>query len=219
MCGYCIWTLYEIGTDVSTLDNHGRNPLHLAQSKLKLIASSKQQPTEDAIKVKMEVQQIIEMMLEYLQKKGQDVEAELLNAFANRLTLSQTPDEVDADVQSLLANLSSLTLSTGGGGRGGVRNACAVSSPTPVVGTALSSSSSSPSQGNQVHSYIQPPKFIVHPSASVSNIQLNHPLGQQLPGTSDSSERGGLINSDVHFRASDASDEQCQCRPQFSFFK
>ena len=194
------------------MDNHGRNPLHLAQSKLKLIASSKQQPTEDAIKVKMEVQQIIEMMLEYLQKKGQDVEAELLNAFANRLTLSQTPDEVDADVKSLLANLSSLTLSAAG-----VRNVCPTSSTaatsSPILHCTLSSSAGTHSS----HSYIQPPKFVVHPSASVSApMQSVNSLGQPLPGPSDSSERG-LIHSDVDFRASDTSNERC--RPQFSFFK
>lgn len=76
------------------MDNNGRNPLQLAQSKLKLIMQSAKSDTEDAVRVKMEIQQIIEMMLEYLQKKGQDVEAELLNEFANRLTLSQTPQEV-----------------------------------------------------------------------------------------------------------------------------
>lgn len=83
--------LLRAGTDVSTLDNNGRNPLQLAQSKLKLIMQCAKSENEDALRVKKEVQQIIEMMTEYLQKKGQDVEAELLNEFANRLTLSQTP--------------------------------------------------------------------------------------------------------------------------------
>lgn len=97
---------------MSTLDNHGRNPLHLAQSKLKLLAKSKSD-SSGTLKVKLEIQQIIEMMLEYLQKKGQDEEAELLTAFANRLTLS-TPEQVNEDVTSLLANLSSLSLGSTG---------------------------------------------------------------------------------------------------------
>lgn len=97
---------------MSTLDNNGRNPLQLAQSKLKLLANWKSE-SDDALKIKNEVRQIVEMILEYLQKKGKDMEAELLNDFANRLTLSQTPEEVDADVKNLLANLSSLTINVG----------------------------------------------------------------------------------------------------------
>ncbi|ODN00472.1 Ankyrin repeat domain-containing protein 54 [Orchesella cincta] len=104
--------LLRAGTDVSTLDNNGRNPLQLAQSKLKLLANWKSD-SDDALKIKNEVRQIVEMILEYLQKKGQDMEAELLNDFANRLTLSQTAEEVDADVKNLLANLSSLTINVG----------------------------------------------------------------------------------------------------------
>jgi hypothetical protein len=91
------------------MDNNGRNPLQLAQSKLKLIMHSSKSENDDAVRIKREVQQIIEMMQEYLQKKGQDMEAELLNEFANRLTLSQTPQEVD----DLLANLSSLSITSG----------------------------------------------------------------------------------------------------------
>lgn len=70
--------LLRAGTDVSTLDNNGRNPLQLAQSKLKLIMQCAKSGNEDALRVKKEVQQIIEMMTEYLQKKGQDLEAELV---------------------------------------------------------------------------------------------------------------------------------------------
>ncbi|XP_021951007.1 uncharacterized protein LOC110848170 isoform X2 [Folsomia candida] len=114
--------LLRAGTDVSTLDNNGRNPLQLAQSKLKLIMQCAKSGNEDALRVKKEVQQIIEMMTEYLQKKGQDLEAELLNEFANRLTLSQTPQEVD----DLLANLSSLSITSphnpGSGGASGARS-------------------------------------------------------------------------------------------------
>lgn len=104
--------LLRAGTDVSTLDNNGRNPLQLAQSKLRILANWKSD-SDDAIKLKNEVRKIVEMILEYLQKKGQDLDAELLTDFANRLTLSQTPEEVDADVKNLLANLSSLTINVG----------------------------------------------------------------------------------------------------------
>lgn len=93
------------------MDNNGRNPLQLAQSKLKLFTNRKYN-SADSLKVKLEVQQITEMMLEYFQKSGKDTEAELLNAFANKLTLSQTPEEVDEGVKNLLDNLDSLSIHT-----------------------------------------------------------------------------------------------------------
>lgn len=101
--------LLKAGTDVQSSDSFGRNPLQLAQSKLKLLQRGTN--NEDSWKIKNEVQKVIEMMLTFLQKKGQDSEAELLNAFQTRLTLSQTKKEVETDVRDLLASLSNLNIS------------------------------------------------------------------------------------------------------------
>ncbi|CAG7719105.1 unnamed protein product [Allacma fusca] len=198
--------LLRAGTDVSTLDNHGRNPLQLAQSKLKLIASSKQQPTEDAIKIKMEVQQIIEMMLEYLQKKGQDVEAELLNAFANRLTLSQTPDEVDADVKSLLANLSSLTLNA-------ATSSASLHRYNKLSAAAIASSSNSVTSPLS-RSYLQPAKFTVAGSTSGVLSARCPSMAENVPRPS---EVVGSRCNDNNFNSGDTGDDPC--RPPFTFFK
>lgn len=169
------------------MDNNGRNPLQLAQSKLKLLASWKSD-SDDALKIKNEVRQIVEMILEYLQKKGKDMEAELLNDFASRLTLSQTAEEVDADVKNLLANLSSLTINVG--------SAHAMSNPirippknpyliptfnpnlakprslssSPTSSSVLAGGSASVSNssigGNAAHSLIGPAHFSVNGSPS-----------------------------------------------------
>ena len=55
---------------MSTIDNYGRSPLQLAQSKLKLIALNS--GSENAGKIKTQVRGIITMMMEYLNKKGQN---------------------------------------------------------------------------------------------------------------------------------------------------
>lgn len=60
--------------------------------------------------MKEEVQQVIEMMFTYLYKRGRQTEAELLDEFASRLTLSHTPEEVQTGVRDLLASLASLSL-------------------------------------------------------------------------------------------------------------
>ncbi|XP_066992127.1 ankyrin repeat domain-containing protein 54 [Anabrus simplex] len=101
--------LLKAGTDVRSSDYYGRNPLQLAQSKLKLLQRG--HTDADSSRIKAEVQQVIEMMLAYLQKQGHDMEAELLNAFSSRLTLSQTKEEVETDVRDLLESLNNLSLS------------------------------------------------------------------------------------------------------------
>ncbi|PNF30196.1 hypothetical protein B7P43_G08420 [Cryptotermes secundus] len=101
--------LLKAGTDVSSIDYCGRSPLQLAHSKLRLLQRSAAN-TEDSKLVKDEAHQVIEMMLTYLHKCGQDTEAELLGAFSSRLTLSNTREEVETGVRDLLAGLSSLSL-------------------------------------------------------------------------------------------------------------
>ena len=97
-----------LGTDVGSIDYYGRSPLQLAQSKLKLLQRGV--ANEDSKVVKEEVCQVIDMMLAYLHKRGQEIEAELLGAFSSRLTLSNTREEVETGVRDLLASLASLTL-------------------------------------------------------------------------------------------------------------
>ncbi|KAJ9591173.1 hypothetical protein L9F63_002290 [Diploptera punctata] len=103
-----VTALLNAGTDVRSIDYFGRSPLQLAQSKLKLL--QKGVTNEDSNLVKEEVRQVIEMMLAYLQKRGQEIEAELLGAFSSRLTLSNTREEVETGVRDLLASLASLSL-------------------------------------------------------------------------------------------------------------
>ncbi|PSN57762.1 hypothetical protein C0J52_00344 [Blattella germanica] len=86
--------------------------MQLAQSKLKLL--SRGVSNEDSKAVKEEVQKVIEMMLTYLHKRGQEIEAELLGAFSSRLTLSNTPEEVETGVRDLLASLASLSIDKSG---------------------------------------------------------------------------------------------------------
>ncbi|XP_047111020.1 ankyrin repeat domain-containing protein 54-like isoform X1 [Schistocerca piceifrons] len=102
--------LLKAGTDVSSLDLFGRNPLQLAQAKLKLLQRGSD--NEDSKFIKGEVQKVIDMMMAYLQKKGQQMEMELLTAFSSRVTLSNSKEEVETDVRDLLASLNNLTLDT-----------------------------------------------------------------------------------------------------------
>ena len=93
---------------MQSIDYYGRSPLQLAQSKLKLLHRGL--TNEDSRKVKEEVCQVIEMMLAYLHKRGQESEAELLGAFSSRLTLSNTREEVETGVRDLLASLADLSI-------------------------------------------------------------------------------------------------------------
>lgn len=67
-------------------------------------------PSTENSNLKEEVQQVIEMMYTYLYKRGQETEAELLDAFSSRLTLSHTREEVQTGMRDLLASLASLSL-------------------------------------------------------------------------------------------------------------
>ncbi len=120
-------------TNVSELDNHGRTPIQLAQSKLKLLQRSQKrkgdqaesgggggggesrddrqpQPPEMGL-VKNEVAQVLEMMREYLLKRGHGTNKaynDMLNTFSARFTLHQTQDDISSDLQNLLESLSNL---------------------------------------------------------------------------------------------------------------
>lgn len=125
--------LLRAGTDVETLDNNGRTPMQLAQSKLKLLQTNP--GTKEMAKVKTEVAQVVEMMQEYLSKispscliespgGGSNPEggggesgseagggwSQLLDSFSHRLTLHQTHDDINSDLQNLLDSLGNLSL-------------------------------------------------------------------------------------------------------------
>jgi hypothetical protein len=101
--------LLRAGTDINAIDNSGRTPLHLAQSKLKLLQQSNSKEWNGS-QLKSEVLQVVEMMQIYLQRSGKMAESDMLSTFTNRLHLHQTKEEVDLDVQDLLASLSHLSL-------------------------------------------------------------------------------------------------------------
>ncbi len=62
--------------------------------------------------VKTEVAQVVDMMREYLTKKGAAGEfSSLLNLFSQRLTLHSNHDDIHSDLQNLLDSLGNLTLS------------------------------------------------------------------------------------------------------------
>lgn len=100
--------LLNAGTNPLCLDQYGYNPLHLAQTKLKLLQNCK---GEDMVKIKEEVQNIVSMLLAYLQKhKDIHNRMENLTNLCSRLSLSNVSDQIQDDVKDLLANLDALSI-------------------------------------------------------------------------------------------------------------
>ena len=63
------------------------------------------------MQVKTEVAQVLEMMREYLSKTGRGTNKtynDLLDSFTHRLTLHQTRDDINSDLQNLLDSLGNL---------------------------------------------------------------------------------------------------------------
>lgn len=102
--------LLKYGTDVTVLDKSGRTPLHLAESKLKILQSPSVETVSSPTNLKMQVLQVIEMIQIYLQRSGKHAAADALGKFTNRLHSHQTKQEVDMDVQDLLASLNHMSL-------------------------------------------------------------------------------------------------------------
>ena len=63
--------------------------------------------------MKSEVAQVLEMMREYLARRGLNgtinkAYDDMLNSFSHRFTLHQTRDDINSDLQSLLESLDNL---------------------------------------------------------------------------------------------------------------
>ncbi|XP_026474592.1 ankyrin repeat domain-containing protein 54-like [Ctenocephalides felis] len=107
-----ITLLLDGGADVSSLDNCGRNPLQLAQSKLRLIIEMNKKRIEppEMQKLKDQVQQVVSMLLTFLQKqKDARVELDDLSDKLNKLKTSEIND-IDGEVSKLLDDLQILEI-------------------------------------------------------------------------------------------------------------
>ncbi|KAK4026720.1 ankyrin repeat domain-containing protein 54 [Daphnia magna] len=108
--------LLRSGANLRLLDRMGRNPLQLAESKLKLL--QKRNIGENFMQIHCEVLQVVEMLKTYLEKTGQDDEAELMKSFSERLTLNNNSvgsnnnnnSDMESSVKELLASLTALNL-------------------------------------------------------------------------------------------------------------
>ncbi|XP_042242189.1 ankyrin repeat domain-containing protein 54-like [Homarus americanus] len=99
--------LLKAGTNVRQTDNQGYSPLHLARSKLKLLQRDNNSSSQE---IKKQVYQVIEMMQTFLECAGSVEEAELLTSFTSQLSLSDSRQQVESDVQALLNSLNDLSL-------------------------------------------------------------------------------------------------------------
>jgi len=107
--------LLRAGANLLLLDRMGRNPLQLAESKLKLL--QKRNVGDNFLQIHQEVLQVVEMLKTYLEKTGQDDEAELMKSFSERLTLNNNSSsnnnnnsDMESSVKELLASLTALNL-------------------------------------------------------------------------------------------------------------
>ncbi|XP_068235417.1 ankyrin repeat domain-containing protein 54-like [Palaemon carinicauda] len=99
--------LLRAGTNVRQADNQGYSPLHLARSKLRNLQRDSNSSSQE---IKRQVYQVIEMMQTYLECSGNPEEAELLTMFTNQLSLSDSRQEVESDLKTLLNSLHDLSL-------------------------------------------------------------------------------------------------------------
>ncbi|XP_034934349.1 ankyrin repeat domain-containing protein 54-like [Chelonus insularis] len=106
-CKYDMVTLIlETGSNVLTANN----PLPLAESKLKFLRSCRE---TDMKMMKEEIHKIINMLVTHLKKKDNTNEQiEELSSFCSRISLSNTQDQVQDDLNSLLASINALSLTT-----------------------------------------------------------------------------------------------------------
>lgn len=106
--GSVVQLLLNAGTDVSSADRHGYNPLQLAETKLMMLQNCK---GSDMNRIKDEVHNIVGMILMYLEKqKDTSAQIDTLTSFCSRISLSNTTDQVQDDLKDLLASIDSLSL-------------------------------------------------------------------------------------------------------------
>lgn len=100
--------LLNAGTDLLSLDKKGYNPLQLAQKKLKLLQYCK---GDDMLRIREEVQNVKDMLLAYSQKqKDTHKKMDTLSNICSRLTLSNESDQIQDDIENLLANLNTFSI-------------------------------------------------------------------------------------------------------------
>lgn len=106
--------LLKAGAEIVSRDKDGVNPLQLAQEHLRLCQERfKGSNTDDMLKVKQEIYEIVHLLLTYLQKQKNSQEAvEALSKVYSSLSLSNTADQIQYDVKGLLANLNGLNIAS-----------------------------------------------------------------------------------------------------------
>lgn len=101
--------LLSAGTDVSSLNRHGLNPVQLAQSKLKLFQLRPCSNPADREKLKKEISDVVDMMLKYLSVQNKCIPE--IEALRQRMDKINTKEQIDNEVALLLSNLGNLSLS------------------------------------------------------------------------------------------------------------
>lgn len=102
--------LLEAGADPLSLDDRGYNPLQLANTKLRLLKNCN---SDDMMAAKFAVQSVVNMLSAYLRNRdgfGEQVEA--LSSICSRLTLTNTSNEFNNDIDNLLTNIDYLQLNS-----------------------------------------------------------------------------------------------------------
>lgn len=109
-----VTALLKAGTDVNTADMRGMTPLHLAQSRLKLAASLEPGGSggggQGCVSRRKEMELVVDMVSAYLSlTHSSEDESKQLETLAKKLSLSETPKQVD-EVQHLLESFTSLSI-------------------------------------------------------------------------------------------------------------
>lgn len=100
--------LLKAGTDVLSIDNHGHNPIQVAESKLRILQKYK---APDFNRIKEEVHSITNMLLAYLEiQTDKNKEISELIDFSSKHSLSSNSDEVQDNVKDLLTKISFLNI-------------------------------------------------------------------------------------------------------------
>ncbi|KAK7590629.1 hypothetical protein V9T40_002242 [Parthenolecanium corni] len=98
--------LIKGGASVHSKDVRGRSPIQLAQSKLRILRSSSSAINKNV------VSKVLDLLLLYVEKTSDEThkndEAELLSNFQKRLQITETPEQISAEVENLSKLLSEM---------------------------------------------------------------------------------------------------------------